>query len=73
MTYRDPPEFRDENERLIWCTAFATHELHHPGRMHSFQNATEGLHSVRVPRLVPWQELARRYADRVLAGYRGGA
>jgi hypothetical protein len=63
--YRSKPEFRDETERLIWCTAFATHELHHEGRAHAFDPAF-------VAR-VEWHELARRYADQVLVGYRNVA
>jgi hypothetical protein len=57
MPYREKPEFRDENERIIWCTAFATHPI------------LVELRDVPMPSR-PWAEFARVYADKILAGYR---
>lgn len=73
MTYRDAPEFRDENERLIWCTAFATHELHRPSGAR-FQDIVEvNDYTGPLGKRCSWHENARHYADEVLAGYRESA
>ncbi len=70
--YRSAPEFRDETERLIWCTAFATHELRHEGRAHPFDKTRS--YNERDfdgnPVILEWCELAHKYANGVLDGYR---
>jgi hypothetical protein len=62
QAYRAKPEFRDETERLIWSTAFATYpilaQLRPPV---PFQNEEF---------FEAWSELARNYADQVLTGFR---
>ena len=64
------PKFDDENERLIWCTAFATYELQRREQDRFEDHIRRDEYTGPLGERSLWYESAIYYADVVLSGYR---